>query len=178
MSTSPPTRMRDPGRTLPLKPRKMLTLDSLKGKQVLFVMMPFAEGFADVWQGAIERAATEAGYMPVRVDMLTSSSRITDDIVTMIRRSSAVLADVTGNNPNVMLELGYSLALRKVCVIITQSEDYLFFDIKDIRAVIYEPTWRGIESLHSELLVFLQGTTPDRRRKREGVIYPACVDTR
>ena len=142
-----------------------ITLDTLKGKKVLFGIMPFGIEFDDVWEGGIKRAASSTGFYPLRIDKLTKSSDITDDIIAVIKRSDIVVVDVTKNNPNVMFEFGYALALKKAPVIISQSTDYLPFDIQNIRTIVYQNTWKGIEKLHDELQKFIKGTTKQKTKK-------------
>jgi hypothetical protein len=91
-----------------------VTLDSLKGKRVLFAIMPFQEDFQDVWIGGIQRAANGTGLTPLRIDSITTSAEITDDIVGAIKLSELVVVDVTKNNPNVMFEFGFALALKNL----------------------------------------------------------------
>jgi len=144
---------------------KEITLDSLEDKNVLFAIMPYSEEFDDIWVGGIKRAASGTGFFPVRIDMITKSADITDDIVSVIRQAKIVVVDVTKNNPNVMFELGYSLALRKTHIIISQSTEYLSFDIQNIRTVIYQNTWRGIEELHAELQKYIKGAHGEKGKK-------------
>jgi nucleoside 2-deoxyribosyltransferase len=152
---------------VPAEEEKVVTLDSLKGKSVLFVIMPFKEEFEDVWNGGIKRAATGTGLMPVRIDMITKSTEITEDIVAAIKQAKVVLVDVTSNNPNVMFEAGYALALKKEHIIISQSADFLTFDIQNIRTLPYKNTWKGIEQLHLDLQNFIKGTLGEKSQKRK-----------
>ncbi len=147
------------------EPEKEVTLESLKGKDILFVIMPYGEDYQDVWLGGIKRAATGTGFMPVRIDMITKSADITDDIVAAIKQSKVVVADVTKNNPNVMFELGYALALGKPHAIISQSTEYLPFDIQNVRTIIYRNTWRGVEELHTSLQKFIKGAHKEPPKK-------------
>jgi len=141
-----------------------ITLDKLKGKDVLFGITPFGVDFDDVWYGAIKRAASSANLYPLRIDMLTKSSNITEDIIDAIKMSKVVVVDVTNNNPNVMFEFGYALALKKSPVVISQSIDLLPFDIQNIRTIPYQNTWKGIEKLHDELQKFLKAAHPKSKK--------------
>lgn len=136
----------------------VVTFDSLKGKRLLFAIMPFARDFDDVWTGGIKRAATGTGLTPIRIDMITQSSEITDDIVKVINASEIVVVDVTGNNPNVMWEFGYAVALKRRHAVISQTTESLTFDIKNLRTIIYKNTWQGVETLHKDLQQFIKGT--------------------
>jgi hypothetical protein len=147
---------------------EVVTLASLKGKRLLFVIMPFAKDFDDVWLGGIKRAASGTGFTPIRIDMITQSSEITDDIVQAIRMAELVVVDVTGNNPNVMFEFGFALALKKRHAVISQSAEYLPFDIKSLRTLSYRNSWQGVEALHKDLQAFIKGAatgTPRSARK-------------
>jgi nucleoside 2-deoxyribosyltransferase len=136
---------------------EVITLESLKSKRVLFAIMPFHEDFIDIWSGGVKRAAVGTGLTPIRIDMITTSSAITDDIVAAIKVAEIVVVDVTGNNPNVMFEFGFALAKTKRHVVISQSTEFLTFDIKNVRTIIYKNSWQGIESLYKELQSFIKG---------------------
>ena len=127
----------------------------LANSTTIFVIMPFAESFSDVWAGAIQRAARTAGYQPIRVDMINRSSDITEDVIEAINSCHAAIVDVTGSNANVMFELGYAFAKAKPQIIISQSTDYLPFDIRNLRTVVYRNDWSGVEQLAARLSEFL-----------------------
>lgn len=129
----------------------------------LFVIMPFSKEFNDVWKGAIQSASKTANFHPIRVDTINRSTNITDDIVESIKKCRIAAVDVTGNNPNVMYELGYVMALEKPYVIMSQSVDFLPFDIRNIRTIIYSNTWSGIEELRGKLLDFLRDASGHSR---------------
>src|SRR5262249_8329762 len=134
----------------------------------VFVIMPFSIEFTDVWKGSIQRAAKEHGFTPIRVDMINRSTNITDDIVDGINKCRLAIVDVTGNNPNVMFELGYTIARDKKNIIISQSADYLPFDIRNIRTIVYRNTWSGVEELRFKIGDFLRESMPTKHAKRSG----------
>ena len=128
--------------------------------------MPLAAEFTDVWKGGIERAAQTEGFKPIRVDMINRSTNITDDIVASIDKCRLAIVDVTKNNPNVMFELGYAIAKEKKNIIISQSADFLPFDIRNIRTIVYSNTWSGIEELKGRIQEFLKEAAPSKPGKR------------
>jgi hypothetical protein len=146
---------------------RIITIEKLKEKRVLFAVMPFHEDFRDVWAGGIQRAANGTGLTPIRIDMITASGEVTDDIVTVIEMSEIVVVDVTRNNPNVMFEFGFALAKNKPHVVISQSTEFLTFDIKNVRTIMYQNTWQGIEKLHKDLQAFVKGTIGEKTSKRK-----------
>ena len=126
----------------------------------VFVVMPFARIFDDVWRGGIQRACNTEGFNCLRVDKISLSSWITKDIRKCIEMADVVIADITGSNPNVMFELGWALALGKKPIVIRQQEDpdKVPFDVKDIRYISYSNSWSGIEKLYKKICVFIRST--------------------
>src|SRR5206468_1078329 len=94
----------------------------------------------------------------------TKSAVITDDIVKAIEIAEVVVVDVTRNNPNVMFEFGFALALQKPHVVISQSAEYMTFDIKHLRTLLYLNTWRGIEAFQRDLQKFIKGAIDGQQK--------------
>lgn len=137
-------------------------LKRFKGaEKKVFVVMPFAQIFDDVWKGGIERACNSEDFGCLRVDKISLSSWITEDIKEYVKMADFVIADITQNNPNVMFELGWALALEKKPIVIRQQgdPDKVPFDVKDIRYIPYVNSWSGIESLFKGICKFLKTTS-------------------
>jgi len=137
-------------------------------KNRVFVIMPFSPDFDDVWNGGIKRACLENDSAALRVDQVSLSSWITDDVEEYIKKSYVVIADVTGSNPNVMFELGYALAKSKDPIIImqTQGSDKVPFDISGMRRIEYEDSWQGIEQLAKDLKKYLVMTFSKQKKRK------------
>lgn len=135
-------------------------LVNIEDASTVFVIMPFNKDFADVWKGGIERAAKNEGFNPLRVDTINKSSNITDDIIESIKKCNIAIVDVSSNNPNVMFELGFAIALGKPNIIISQSVEQLPFDIRNIRTILYSNSWSGIEELRTKIQEFLREFKP------------------
>jgi tetratricopeptide (TPR) repeat protein len=109
----------------------------------IFVIMPFHEDFDDVYhiikdsghQVERDRSVT---ISTLRADEITEPGRISLQVTESIKSADLIIADITGNNPNVMYELGYAHALEKTVVLLTQSVKDSPFDVKDFRQVTYE----------------------------------------
>lgn len=136
-------------------------------KWKIFVIMPFSPKFDDVWKGGIERACSAGSFGCLRVDKVSLSTWITEDMKKYMKMADVVIADITGNNPNVMFELGWALALGKQPIVIRQKEDpeQVPFDVKDIRYIRYSNTWRGIEELHRKIGEFAKSTSETLNEK-------------
>ena len=85
-----------------------------KPKPFVFVLMPFAEQFDDVYQLGIKAACEEAGAYCERVDEQIFEEIILSRVYNQITKADLIVAEMTGRNPNVFYEVGYALALA-VC---------------------------------------------------------------
>jgi hypothetical protein len=107
-----------------------------------FTIMPFAPEFNPVYS-AIERAAKDAStddshVVVKRLDEVSGAGRISDDLVAALKGAAFCIADLTGDNPNVMWEVGYAMGMGKAVITITQSISDLPFDLKDVRTIKYD----------------------------------------
>lgn len=105
------------------------------------VIMPFREEFDEVFKTI--RTTTHDLIFDMQIDCywlkdVQHSGFITDDIVEGIGGSSLCISDLTGNNPNVMWETGYSMALGKPTILIGQNIDTIPFDLRVHRLLRYD----------------------------------------
>jgi hypothetical protein len=120
----------------------------------VFVMMPFKPEFNTI-RASIREAAGRARAICVWADEITKTGHITKQIMDEIRKSVACIADVTGQNPNVALEIGYAQALGKPIIVLAEhSASQLFFDLKDQRTIVYERA--NLPRLIQDLTIMLE----------------------
>jgi hypothetical protein len=122
-----------------------------------FVLMPFTSDFDDVYKLGIQAACTEAGVLAERVDEQTYSETILERIYRQIQVCDFVIADMTGKNPNVFYEVGYTHARAKLCTLLTQSADDIPFDLKHHRHIVYDGSIQTLKSKLSVELDWLKG---------------------
>ncbi len=137
--------------------------------QTVFIMMPFAPDFDDVYatvKGSV--AAVDESLKVMRLDEIRAAGSITEDLVAEIRKSTLCLADVTHANPNVMWEVGFATALGKPVVAISQGGDRLPFDIKDIRTLSYNRASLS-KTLRDPLSAVLKATLERYATRRRGL---------
>jgi len=106
-----------------------------------FVIMPFSREYDDVYgaiKSSVEGALSTNGGRCFRLDETRPAGRITDRLLTELQASFMCIADLTGNKPNVMWEVGYAMALGKPIIIITQNIQELPFDLKDMQSLEYD----------------------------------------
>ena len=87
----------------------------------------------------IIKPAVSGEFDVIRADTLYHSDRIDSKILEHLRSSELVIADLTNNNPNVFLEVGYRMALGLPTIYLIQiSEQKLPFDIQSINIIHYD----------------------------------------
>jgi hypothetical protein len=105
-----------------------------------FVIMPFEPEFDDVYstiKQTVESATISQSGRCFRLDENRPAGRITDRLLGELRTATCCIADLTGNKPNVMWEVGFAMALSKPIIVLTQSAIELPFDIKDLQSIQY-----------------------------------------
>ena len=104
-----------------------------------FVLMPFQEPFFEVYETAVAPAAERCGLRAKHAGEIFGNREIIEDIWDSICSARVIVADVTGRNPNVFYELGVCHTLGKECIILTQADADVPFDIRHRRYLRYEP---------------------------------------
>jgi hypothetical protein len=108
-----------------------------------FVIMPFSPEFDDVYtaiKAGVEGALSSRSGRCFRLDEVRPAGRITDRLLAELRTASICVADLTGNKPNVMWEVGFAMALDKPVIVITQNLTEMPFDLKDMESLEYDRT--------------------------------------
>ena len=119
----------------------------------VFVLMPFNDAFTDIYKLGIKKTAEEAGLRAERVDEQLYSESMLERIYRQIDAADIIVADMTGQNPNVFYEVGYAHAKGKLCILLTQNASDIPFDLKQHRHIVYGGQ---ILKLQSELTTNLQ----------------------
>jgi hypothetical protein len=79
-----------------------------------FVAMPFSQPYDDRYPALYQPMMRRVGYRTLRAWGGLSNEFHFDLLLTLIDKSGAVLAELSGLNPNVLLELGYAYGREKV----------------------------------------------------------------
>ena len=127
----------------------------------LFHIMPFRPTWAAPTRDLARAECRKSGWTYTRGDE-TSEQRIIRGIWVEIARSSAVLVDITGQNPNVALELGLTHALGRPCRVVAQGDPakHMFESLEKIQVHRYGQgsSYRGLAEQVGELVGLGKGT--------------------
>jgi predicted Rossmann-fold nucleotide-binding protein len=116
-----------------------------------FVIMPFEQERLPLFNDVIRPLLESMRIMPVRVDQLGLIGNAIDAIKGAITACYGVIADISGNNPNVMYELGMAHAEGKPAIILCQSDSQgdlgdVPFDLQNHQIIRYSSDRRMLRA--------------------------------
>ncbi|MDX1990808.1 MAG: DUF4062 domain-containing protein [bacterium] len=117
----------------------------------VFVIMPFRDEFDTVYNDIIVPLGESMALVVKRGDNFTSNHHIMDEVWYALYNCRVVVADCTGNNPNVFYELGIAHTLGKPVIMIAQDVEKAPFDVRGRRFIRYENNIGGVKKLKTEL---------------------------
>jgi hypothetical protein len=119
----------------------------------VFVIMSFAEkGHLRDAYNTFKRVCEVNGFRAFKVDQhFDARQRIVPSIISSIRRSAFIIADLTEPRPNVYYELGYAQALGKDILTTAQEGTALPFDVFDIPTHFWDSQDTLERKLHTEI---------------------------
>jgi hypothetical protein len=126
-------------RTSKHKPKMTkIAKDDKKEPLRAFLIAPF-EFHGETVYKIIRSTLEDLGVEIFRFDNISSGARWINAFIDALHASDFSIADVTGNNPNVLYELGYAHALRKTTLIIknSNSKEAIPFDLEGFQYLVF-----------------------------------------
>lgn len=136
-------------------------------KPFVFVLMPFDQKFNDIYKFGIKGAAEVAGAYAERLDEQIFTEGMLERIYNQINKADVIVADMTGQNPNVFYEVGYAHALGKIVLLLTQEADDIPFDLKHRLHIVYGGSIESLKADLTEKLIW--GISESKRQKAVSV---------
>ena len=121
-------------------------------KKSVFVAMPFAEEFEDVYQFGIYSTIRKCGYICEKVDESIFAGSIVDRIMDGIQNAQFVVADLTLEKPNVYLEVGYAWGKNTPVILVARDGQRLHFDLSHHKCLFYKTIGKLAETLEKTVL--------------------------
>lgn len=112
-----------------------------------FVAMPFTPEMEDVYHFGIQGPVKAAGLLCERVDQVQFDGLIIERIRDRISSAKVVIADLSGANANVYLEVGFAWGRGRPTLLLVRDVKELKFDVQGHRCIVY----RNIRELESAL---------------------------
>ncbi len=119
-----------------------------------FIAMWFDTSMDEALKNGFVTAIDGAGYYPLRIDRKEHDDKIDDQIIAEIRRSAFVVADFTGNRPNVYYEAGFAHGLGRRVLFTCKQDDRkdLRFDIRQFNVIEWERPEDIVAPLRNRIL--------------------------
>lgn len=86
------------------------------------ILMPFNSELEQFYEEVIEASVIAEGFEPIRIDKKTYTGSILPIFLRRLNDCDAIIADVTGANPNVMYELGHAHSLKIKPLLISREQ--------------------------------------------------------
>lgn len=97
---------------------------------------------------------------------------ITRDLIRHIALADISIVDITGQNPNVFLELGIRYGLRRsTTILLKQAETAIPFDITNYRCVEYSPLFNGPKKAINDIVDTIQLVVSQRPRPCDSLVF-------
>jgi hypothetical protein len=126
-------------------------------KKLVFVAMPYDEDMQDVYEFGIREPVNAAGCLCERCDKAVFTGDVLERIRSRIAAATVVVADMTGANPNVYLEVGYAWGRGVPTLLVARVGQELLFDVKTHKCIYY----KNISDLRKRLADLLPALVAD-----------------
>lgn len=119
-----------------------------------FVAMPFDDAFTDLFRYGIVASVERVGLLCERMDRSVFTGDVVEHMQRRIRSASVVVADLSGANPNVYLEIGFAWACGVPTVLLCNDDTEPHFDVRGYRHLRYRSIRDAEQHLDRELSGF------------------------
>ncbi|GHT85618.1 hypothetical protein FACS1894137_10130 [Spirochaetia bacterium] len=112
-------------------------LNPVEKKSKVFVAMPFGDEYKDSYEYGVKLALAQKAMEHFKADNEISNKDIWCKICKEIQLCGKVIANISGLNPNVMLELGLAYGLGKEVIVIKDKKTTTITDLGSIEYIEY-----------------------------------------
>lgn len=131
--------------------------DSLSTENIFaFVLTPFDKSFDDIYKMGIKETAAQINIVAERVDEQIFQEWILELIYTQTDAADIIIADMSGQNPNVFYEVGYAHTKEKICLLLTSDTNDIPFDLKHHRHIIYGNSISNLRAMLTDELSWVK----------------------
>ena len=142
-----------------------------------FVLMPFAAAFNDVYRIGIKEPAEALGIRAERVDEQIYTEGMLERIYRQIDAADIIIADMSGQNPNVFYEVGYAHGRDKLCLLLTSEASDIPFDLKHRRHIVYGSSIQSLRAMLTKDLQWAKSEIDTVRKSRIRVAVKSVSGT-
>lgn len=163
----------------PKAPVRSGAISDASEDNVCFVISPIGKEGTEIYENFREvldfiiKPAIESSSLKlkvVRADDINRAGSFIKDILEYILNSYVVIADLTGQNPNVFYELGVRHSISARTIMIAQSLEFVPSDLREYRAITYDTSAKGSKLFKDRLHKFLEDIKEDPIRPDNPVL--------
>jgi HEPN domain-containing protein len=144
--------------------------------RLCFVMMPFSNRFDEVYRNLITPVVAGQGLTPLRADEISAPGFVMEQIRGAIQQARLCIADVTGNNANVLYEIGLAHAWGKQLILLAERDSRVPFDVAHERVIFYgDPPSESREVLRKAISLVSAGGLDRAVQLFELGMYPGAI---
>ena len=128
----------------------------------VFIAMSFSADLKAAWEQGIRVGLKRAGFRPYRTDAEPHLDRIDAKIISEIRNSKFLVADVTGQSHGVYFEAGYAIALGLPVFWCVRQDDLanVHFDTRQYSHIVWQTGAELAEQLYYSVTAIIgKGST-------------------
>lgn len=118
---------------------------------VAFVLIPHTDEYDELFISIIKPALESHELKVLKASDIFKPGNILSQVWAQIRSAEVVIADVSGQNANVIFELGLCYGIHRCPILLTRNPDELPFNIRNLRYIEYEDSMKGAEKLKKDL---------------------------
>ena len=126
-----------------------------------FVIMAIGKDDSDEIYKVIKKECEKLKVKATRVDEISGSGNITDDIVNSIEQSEFIIVDLTHERPNVYYELGYAHGVGNDAhdiLLVAKKGTKIHFDISTLRVKLYDEYDQLHDIIYDNLKTMIEQT--------------------
>ncbi|MCG7342210.1 hypothetical protein [Staphylococcus auricularis] len=116
---------------------------------------------SDFLLDSIIKPVLESEFNIERSDLISSTNKITDEIIERLTNSELVIVDLSSQNPNVFYELGYRHALNRPTITIINKDEHIPFDVSAYRTIYYSELYKDVTNAKEQLKETIKTFTDD-----------------
>jgi len=135
--------------------------------------MPFEKELQVVYKSGIKETLEDLGWTCNRSDEKFDTPEIVCTVCKNAQEASLILADLTGRNPNVFLEVGLAFGLEKYVVFLSQNPEHIPFDTKTFRTIMYDPN--KLPDLRRRIHTLIKSIKVPPRMSKESIFESRCA---
>jgi hypothetical protein len=111
---------------------KRCPLNPIEKKNRIFVAMPFGDDYKDSYEYGIKIVLNQKGIEHYKADNEIKNKDVMCKICNELQSCGKVIVNISGHNPNVMLELGLAYGLGKEVIVVKDKKTTTISDLNGI----------------------------------------------